>query len=96
MRNAKPSSPQSDRTLKFLAQALGVDTAQLVQIGESPPELEMSAVVALQNQPEFWADAPWRVEPDQDHLPLSFHIRDADVTVADRGAWWLMAPGTNC
>jgi hypothetical protein len=27
--------------------------------------------------PTFWADAPWRLEPDQDEIPFTFLIRDA-------------------
>ena len=90
MSNAKPRRTQADRTLQFFSRVLKIKTAQFVQAGE-PPELEMSAVVSLQNQPEFWADAPWRVEPDQDHLPVSFHIRDANVTLPKRGPWRLDA-----
>jgi hypothetical protein len=27
--------------------------------------------------PSFWADAPWRLEPDQDEIPFTFIVRDA-------------------
>lgn len=28
--------------------------------------------------PTFWADAPWRLEPDQDSIPFTFVVRDAN------------------
>lgn len=27
--------------------------------------------------PSFWADAPWRLEPDEDEIPFTFIVRDA-------------------
>lgn len=85
-----PKQIQNDRTLRFLAGLFGVKAQDLIEAGEPPPSgLEMSAVISLQNQPEFWADAPWRIEPDQDCLPVSFHIRDANVELSDRGPWRL-------
>jgi hypothetical protein len=49
----------------------------------------MSGSITLRNKPEFWADAPWRLEPDQDELPVSFHVRDADIQPPGKGPWRL-------
>jgi hypothetical protein len=88
----KTRRPQYDPTIRFLAKMLDIKTKDVIQAGEPPPSgLEMSAVLSLQNQPEFWADAPWRLGPDQDHLPVSFHIRDANVSLPERGPWRLDA-----
>lgn len=86
------SQAQADRTLRFLADIFGLKVSHLVDAVKPPPsDLEMSGVISLKNQPEFWADAPWRVEPDQDDLPISFHIRDAHVELSHRGPWRLDA-----
>ncbi|MCL7454914.1 MAG: hypothetical protein M8467_17905 [Anaerolineae bacterium] len=81
-----------DQTMQFFARVFKITTAEFVQAGETPAsDQEMSAVVSLQNQPEFWADAPWRLEMDRQSLPVSFHIRDANVTLTERGPWRLDA-----
>jgi hypothetical protein len=41
------------------------------------------------NQPEFWADIPWRIEPDQEALPLLFLVRDTNITSPAKGPWRL-------
>lgn len=41
------------------------------------------------NQPEFWADAPWRIEPDQDEISLLFLVRDTNITSPAKGPWRL-------
>jgi hypothetical protein len=81
--------PKGDRTIKFLAQMLGIDEQDLLDAG-SP--LEMSGVISLTNTPEFWADAPWRLEPDRDSLPVSVHVRDADLISPAEGPWrlWML------
>jgi hypothetical protein len=92
MSAAQTNETQADRTLQFLADVFGIEVKDLVETAQPPPsELEMSGVISLENQPEFWADAPWRVEPDQDYLPISFHIRDANVALSNRGPWRLDA-----
>jgi hypothetical protein len=92
MSEADARQLQADRTFRFLADLFGIKVKDLVEVVRPPPSVvEMSGVISLQNQPEFWADAPWRVEPDQDYLPLSFHIRDANVELTERGPWRLDA-----
>ena len=49
----------------------------------------MTGAISLKNQPEFWADAPWRIEPDRDQIPVSFHVRDADIEHPAKGPWRL-------
>ena len=52
--------------------------------------MPLSAEVPLnKNTPEFWADAPWRLEPDQDDLPLLFLVRDANIKKPAKGPWRL-------
>ena len=89
----KSGQPHQDPTIQFLAQVFHLRPEQLVATGQllAPDStgLEMSAVVRLQNQPEFWADAPWRLEPDQETLPVSFHVRDADIQPPGKGPWQL-------
>jgi len=41
------------------------------------------------NQPEFWADIPWRIEPDQEDIPLLFLARDTNITRPAMGPWRL-------
>jgi hypothetical protein len=92
MSESENTEAQADRTLQFLAEVFGLEVRHLVEAVQAPPSsLEMSGVISLENQPEFWADAPWRLEPDQDDLPVSFHIRDANVELSDRGPWRLDA-----
>ncbi|NIV30478.1 MAG: hypothetical protein GWN58_13565, partial [Anaerolineae bacterium] len=74
--------PTGDRTTKFLARMLGVDEQEFLEAG-SP--LEMSGVISLINKPEFWADAPWRLGPDRTSLPVSMHVRDADLASPAKG-----------
>ncbi len=78
--------PTGDRTIEFLAQMLGVGEQDFLDAGST---LEMSGVISLTNKPEFWADAPWRLEPDQGSLPVSMHIRDADLAAPAEGPWRL-------
>lgn len=91
---------QLEQTYQFLADVFGADAqaedfATAAELPEIPKDLpegvvpKMSGVVRLKNQPEFWADAPWRIGPDQDQLPVSFHVRDANVEVEDKGPWRL-------
>ncbi len=79
-----PRGPQ--QTTRFLAGVFGLSPGQFRAMGSG---VEMSGVIQLQNQPEFWADAPWRLEPDQETLPVSFHVRDADLQPPGNGPWRL-------
>jgi hypothetical protein len=85
-------------TYQFLADVFGAsaeDFATAAMLPDPPPDLpegvipKMSGVISLKNEPEFWADAPWRVEPDQAHIPVSFHVRDADIKPPGNGPWRL-------
>lgn len=60
-------------------------------IPEPEPGMDLEAHTTLtgRNQPEFYADAPWRLEPDLDELPLLFVIRDANVQDPGLGPWRL-------
>jgi len=88
------SQSPEDEMYEFLAGTFGLKAGELrriVQAPESPqgPVLEMAAVLALQNQPEFWAGAPWRLEPDRESLPVSFILRDANLIPPGKGPWRL-------
>jgi hypothetical protein len=52
-------------------------------------ELEAHTTLTRQNQPEFYADAPWRLEPDLGEIPLLFVIREANVEEPGLGPWRL-------
>lgn len=56
---------------------------------EADPFLPAHATLTRQNQPEFYADAPWRLEPDVEGLPLLFVIREANVQDPGKGPWRL-------
>jgi hypothetical protein len=81
----KASSAQR-KTFDFLAKVLNVSPSEFDKLAKG---LEMSGTLTLINEPEFWADTPWRLEPDQDELPVSFHVRDANVSLPKRGSWRL-------
>ncbi len=53
------------------------------------PALKMSSAFSPINQPEFWADAPWRLEPDHTDLPITLYIRDADIISPGYAPWRL-------
>ncbi len=82
-----------DEMIDFLAGMFGVkpdDVRQISQIPDSPDVVsKMSGVLTPQNQPEFWADAPWRLEPDRESLPVSFVLRDATLQEPAKGPWRL-------
>jgi hypothetical protein len=63
----------------------------VLDILESAPgkDLKAHATLTRQNQPEFHADAPWRLEPDQDHIPQLFIIREANLRDGGCGPWHL-------
>jgi hypothetical protein len=48
-----------------------------------------SSLTLRENQPEFYADAPWRLEPDVDAIPLLFLVREANLKKAGKGPWKL-------
>lgn len=53
-----------------------------------PPGTDRAhATLTKQNQPEFYADAPWRLEKDQDSIPVLFMIRDGNLRWPALGPW---------
>ena len=85
-----------DQIADFFADVFGISEADFIKMGDAPdhpptmtgPDVSrMPGVMRLHNQPEFAADAPWRLEPDQDTLPLVFYIRDADTESSADGPW---------
>jgi hypothetical protein len=77
---------QQTQTLEFLADVFGLTAEKRRELGFG---FEMAGVMRLQNQPEFWADAPWRLEPDQKVLPVSFCVRDGNLQPPGKGPWRL-------
>jgi hypothetical protein len=76
---------QQSRTVKFLADFFGARPP-----GYRTHGFGLSAEVPVkQNQPEFWADAPWRIEPDQNEIPLLFLVRDTNIKEPAKGPWRL-------
>ena len=76
---------QQSQTIKFLADFFGARPPGPKQTG-----LSLSAEVPVgKNQPEFWADAPWRIEPDQQDLLLLFLVRDTNIKAPAKGPWRL-------
>jgi hypothetical protein len=81
---------QREQTYEFVANIFGMTRDESAKATTPvPPGQEFSAATPRKNQPEFWADAPWRVEPDQDYLPMLFIIRDGDVQPPGKGPWRL-------
>jgi hypothetical protein len=81
---------QRERAYEFVANVFGMTADESARARTpAPPGREFSAATPRKNQPEFWADAPWRIEPDCEILPLSFIIRDADVQPPGKGPWKL-------
>ena len=82
----RPTRRKEDQTLEFLADIFGLTAQKRRELGHG---MEMTGIIRLQNQPEFWADAPWRIEPDQQALPVSFYLRDGDIQPPGKGPWRL-------
>jgi hypothetical protein len=80
---------QREQAYEFVANLFGLTADESKAAAPAPPGFEFSAATPRKNQPEFWADAPWRLEPDRDHLPLLFIIRDGDVRPPGKGPWRL-------
>ena len=84
---------RQDQALIFFRGVLGVKPAK-----KSAPTIDLSTATPLslsaetpigKNQPEFWADAPWRLEPDQNEIPLLFLVRDTNIEKPAKGPWRL-------
>lgn len=73
------------QTIKFLEGIFGTRAP-----GQKVRRKYLSAEPPVgKNQPEFWADAPWRIEPDWDQIPLLFLVRDTNITSPAKGPWRL-------
>jgi hypothetical protein len=76
---------QQAQAVKFLAGVFGAQPP-----GQTGPLFSLNAEQPLgKNQPEFWADAPWRIEPDQNEIPLLFLVRDTNIEKPAKGPWRL-------
>jgi hypothetical protein len=84
---------RQDQTIKFLKGVFGVKHPK-----KSTPAPDLTTVAPLplsaempvdKNQPEFWADAPWRLEPDQNEILLLFLVRDTNIEKPAKGPWRL-------
>lgn len=89
---------QQDHVVKFFADVFGISENDFVKMGampDRPPKklgpgvARMPGVMRQKNQPEFATDAPWRLEPNQDSLPLVFYIPYADPESSANGPWRL-------
>lgn len=83
-----PKYKSSDQISDFFARIFGMTRKKfeaLSNLPEIPPKitahevLRIPGVMAPNNQPEFWADAPWRLEPDQTEIPITIYMCDANV-----------------
>ncbi len=84
---------QQEQAAKFLGDFFGTRPPS-----QKKPSLDLTTVAPLslsaetplhKNQPEFWADAPWRIEPDQDDILLLFLVRDTNIKPPAMGPWRL-------
>jgi hypothetical protein len=90
MSNPELDDRQREQTYEFVANIFGMTRDESAKAATPvPPGQEFSAATPRKNQPEFWADAPWRLEPDQDQLPILFIVRDGDVQPPGKGPWRL-------
>lgn len=96
MSNSAPK--QSDQISDFFAKIYRMTPEEFKALGKLPEipaeitsheALRMPGVMAPNNQPEFWADAPWRLELDQTEIPITFYIRDANVDSPGYSPWRL-------
>jgi hypothetical protein len=97
---SKDGSPKEkeDQITKFLAKLFGITSEKFLSLVQPPDHpanaptgkvARMAGVMSLKNQPEFYADAPWRLEPDQDLLRVTIYIRDANIRSEDYSPWRL-------
>jgi len=90
MSNEAMHEKQREQAYEFVANIFGLTSDESAKAATPvPPGHEFSAATPRKNQPEFWADAPWRIEPDRDHVPILFIIRDGDVQPPGKGPWRL-------
>lgn len=90
MSNEAIQEKQREQAYEFVANIFGLTADESAKARTPvPPGHEFSAATPRKNQPEFWADAPWRIEPDRDYLPMLFIIRDGDVQEPGKGPYRL-------
>ena len=89
MNNKAIQEKQRDQAYEFMANIFGLTADESKAATPAPPGHEFSAATPRKNQPEFWADAPWRIEPDRDHVPMLFIIRDGDIKEPGKGPYRL-------
>jgi hypothetical protein len=89
MSNDAIQEKQRDQAYEFVANVFGLTADESRAATPAPPGREFSAATPRKNQPEFWADAPWRIEPDRDHVPMVFIIRDGDIQKPGKGPYRL-------
>ena len=89
---------KEDQITNFLANVFGITRERFltyIQPPDRPLDIppgmtaKMPAVMSLKNQPEFNADAPWRLEPDQNSLPITIYKRDATIQSPGYSPWRL-------
>ena len=77
------STSREKKAQEFLEHFFGLDSdtssSDLVTVGHS--------TLTGQNQPEFHADAPWRLEAGLDTIPLLLLIREANLHPPAAGPW---------
>jgi len=71
---------------KFMRTFFDIPADELKRGG---PAKGHSTLTLRENQPEFYADAPWRLERDMDAIPLLFLVREANLKKAGKGPWKL-------
>ncbi|MGD8792119.1 MAG: hypothetical protein PVF47_06165 [Anaerolineae bacterium] len=89
MSPAEIQEQQQREVYQFMAEVFGMKEGLFRRIATAPAGLEFSAHLPRKNQPELWADAPWRIEPGIEALPLLFIIRDGDVQPPGKGPYRL-------
>lgn len=85
MGDSTQDEQKRQQALKFMQTTFGLD----IPPPEQDADYKAHTTLTRQNQPEFYADAPWRLEPDQDAIPLLFIIREANLRGGGRGPWRL-------
>jgi hypothetical protein len=84
-----PSEDQirQEQTIQFMKQVFDLKMpAPPAVLG---PGILAHTTLTRRNQPEFYAGAPWRLEPDGNHIPLLIVVREANVTDPGLGPWHL-------
>jgi hypothetical protein len=98
MSKDNPVNEKEGQTTYFLAKIFGISADEFssfmqptIRTTHAPANkvARMAGVMSLKNQPEFFADAPWRLEPDQVFLPVTIYIRDANIHSDDFSPWRL-------